>query len=96
MKVMVPRWGLVVAPAGESGALEPERDVCSWCEGRGRRRDELRARWRGVGGRGRGDAPVRRVGWGAACPSRRRSRFIWAVDPRACGHAWHRQRRHSR
>lgn len=36
VKVVLPLRGLVVAPAGESGVLEPEPDVCSWCAGRGR------------------------------------------------------------
>jgi hypothetical protein len=35
VKVVLPRRGLVVAPAGESGVLEPEPDVCSWCAGSG-------------------------------------------------------------
>lgn len=35
VKVVLPRRGLVVAPAGESGELEPERDVCSLCAGSG-------------------------------------------------------------
>jgi hypothetical protein len=35
VKVVLPRRGLVVAPVGESGVLEPEPDVCSWCAGSG-------------------------------------------------------------
>jgi hypothetical protein len=35
VKVVLPLRGLVVAAAGESGVLEPERDVCSWCAGSG-------------------------------------------------------------
>ena len=35
MQVVLPRRGLVVALAGESGVLEPEWDVCSLCAGSG-------------------------------------------------------------
>src|SRR5262245_3921264 len=35
VKLVLPRQGLVVAPAGESGVVEPVRDVCSWCAGSG-------------------------------------------------------------
>jgi hypothetical protein len=39
VKVVLPRRGLVAAPAGESDLLEPERDVCSWCAGSGSESD---------------------------------------------------------
>jgi hypothetical protein len=48
VKVVLPRRGLVVAPAGESGVLEPERDVCSLCAGSGSLPEN--ESWFGVGG----------------------------------------------
>jgi hypothetical protein len=35
VKLVLPRRGLVAAPAGESGELVPEPDVCSLCAGSG-------------------------------------------------------------